>query len=235
MLHNLVQIIRYRRQVRGKNFCRSLQSLRLSNPRSKPLKPNHPSHRANRVCPGKRIAIPTSVNPASKRIVITQQGLCLYRLQRLRHFPFYAIPRKTVYGKRPNKASAFTVSNVFLTSNSYLHNHAEERLSTVPNETSTFTVSNVFLTPNSYLHNHAEKGCLRPTKITRPSTATGSKTGHGTIAEATIALQQLQIAVDHENREIEHHVVSDTAPEERTEERKVHRKRIAYRRREDAK
>ncbi|KAE9987428.1 hypothetical protein EG328_002784 [Venturia inaequalis] len=79
------------------------------------------------------------------------------------------MPRKTVYGKRPNKASAFAVSNVFLTSS--------------------------------------------PTKITRPST--GSKTGHGTIAEATIALQQLQIAEDHENRGSEDHVVSNSAPEEK--------------------
>lgn len=81
------------------------------------------------------------------------------------------MPKNIVYGKRPNKASAFAVSNVFLTSS--------------------------------------------PTKISRPSTATSSKSGHGTIEEATIALEKLEIAEDHENRDITEDVLFNSRLEKK--------------------
>lgn len=81
------------------------------------------------------------------------------------------MPKRIVYGKRPNKASAFAVSNVFLTSS--------------------------------------------PTKLSRPSTATSLKSGHGTVEEATIALEQLAIAEDHVNRDIEEGIPSNCRPEKK--------------------
>ncbi|TLD32182.1 hypothetical protein E2P81_ATG05158 [Venturia nashicola] len=67
------------------------------------------------------------------------------------------------------------------------------------NKAPPFAVSNIFLNSS-------------PTKILRPSTATSSKSGHGTIEEATIALERLEIIENRENRNNERDIPFNSAP-----------------------